>query len=550
MAKSKIPPLSFKFSDLFTADYRLITALLIVLPLLVYAQVYDFSFVWDDGLASIGGHMNHPFIVNPSWVSFGQLFSEPYFGMYIPITYLFWGGLKEFADLLSLPSNSVLHLSNMVVHIINGLLVFIILRQFVINKWAVLVGTLFFLLHPIQVESVAFISEFRGLLAFTFSLSALYIYLKNQENFSYLSLFLFVLALLSKPSATVLVLFVFVINYFHYGFKLKNNILKILPFALVAFLFVLNAYFVQFQHDTNSSNYAIAIWQRPFVWLDSVVFYLSQLIYPYYLSASYTLSAKFITQQWWFYPLAFLPLGLSYWLWLKRKTYPMSIFAVLLFVAGFFTTSGLITFAFQNFSLVADRYLYFAMVGVALLVATIFSIDKKITRAVIIVILLVFTSLSAFRQIPVWHDPLKLWLHAHTYELTQKYAHSNLVVALYRKGKVLQKAQKKKQALVYFNKAIEHSSESTKKNTALVFGRRGMIFFQQQKYQKALADFTKAVESNPSGYSENVNKIHTLIVLKKCKQAHLATSVARKNKVKLEATTLIHLQQNCPDGSK
>ncbi|SMN00521.1 FOG: TPR repeat [uncultured Candidatus Thioglobus sp.] len=542
----KIPTLTFQFSDLWTVDYRLITALLIALPLLIYAQVYDFAILWDDK-GSVG-HLYNPFVESPSWESFGQLLAGPYFGMYIPVTYFLWGVLKAFAEFLSLPLSSVLHLTNVAVHIINGLLVFVILKQFVLNKWAVLVGTLFFLLHPIQVESVAFISEFRSLLAFGFSLSALYVYLKNQADFSYLSLLLFILAILSKPSAVVLVLFIFTLNYFHYGFKLGKNITKTLPFALTAFLFILNAYFVQFRYDINYSDYVIAIWQRPFAWLDSMVFYLAQLIYPYHLSVSYTLSSKFITQQWWFYPLAFLPLGMGYWLWLKRKTYPMLIFATLLFMAGFFTTSGLLTFAFQKLSLVADRYLYFAMIGVALLIATMFSkADKKLLRGLIIAILLVFALLSAFRQIPVWHNPIKLWSHARAYELTEQYAHANLAVALYHKGSTLQKAGNNKQSLIYFNKAIKYAPKSSEKNIAVILGDRGILFFRQQKYQKALADFTKAVEYFPASRSKNTNKIHTLIVLKKCKQAHSATYDARKNKVKLKTTTLTLLQKNCPN---
>ncbi|SMN11394.1 hypothetical protein SPBRAN_1666 [uncultured Candidatus Thioglobus sp.] len=54
------------------------------------------------------------------------------------------------------------------------------------------------------------------------------------------------------------------------------------------------------------------------------------------------------------------------------------VFSVLLLIAGFFTTSGLVSFAFQKYSLVADRYLYFSMIGVALLVASIlFKTNKK-----------------------------------------------------------------------------------------------------------------------------------------------------------------------------
>ncbi|SMN01327.1 hypothetical protein SPONN_2376 [uncultured Candidatus Thioglobus sp.] len=72
---SHIPELSFKFSDLWTADYRLIAVILIAFPLLVYAQVYDFPLVLDDNETPIG-HLKNPFVLNPSWQSFGQLFSE------------------------------------------------------------------------------------------------------------------------------------------------------------------------------------------------------------------------------------------------------------------------------------------------------------------------------------------------------------------------------------------------------------------------------------------------------------------------------------------
>ena len=222
LKNSKKPvTLNFKFSDLFSADYRIITLLLVILPLLVYVQVYDFAFVWDDTK-----HIQNQFLQNPSWASFTQLFTQPFFSMYIPITYLLWGIFKALAELLSLPINSILHLGNVVAHIINGLLVFTILKQFVVNKWAVLLGVGFFLLHPIQVEAVAFVSEFRSVLATLFALLSCYYYLKKQANLSYLSLLFFVLAVLSKPSAVVLVAFVFIINYFHYGFKLGTNIEK------------------------------------------------------------------------------------------------------------------------------------------------------------------------------------------------------------------------------------------------------------------------------------------------------------------------------------
>ena len=72
----------------------------------------------------------------------------------------------------------VFHAANLVLHLLNVLLVFGLLRRIVKNPWAALGGTLLFALHPVQVESVAWISELRGLLGSFFSLAALCLYLQ------------------------------------------------------------------------------------------------------------------------------------------------------------------------------------------------------------------------------------------------------------------------------------------------------------------------------------------------------------------------------------
>ncbi|SMM97696.1 FOG: TPR repeat [uncultured Candidatus Thioglobus sp.] len=544
--KNQPPPLRFKFSDLFNSDYRLITLLLIVLPLLVYAQMYDFELLWDDGQESVGGHLSNAFVANPSWANLGKLFSESFFAMYVPISYLFWGILKFLAELFSLSVNSVLHLSNVAVHIANGLLVFVILKQFITNRWAVLVGVLFFLLHPIQVEAVAWVSEFRGLLAVFFSLISLYFYLKNQTKFLFLSLAFFVLAVLSKPSAVSLVLFVLVINYFHYGFKLGKNIEKTLPYALIALMTVLIAYEVQSNYDLNTAQYNIAVWQRPFAWLDSIVFYFYKIIYPYHLSASYTLSPKFISAQWWFYPAALLPLGLGYWLWLRRKSQPLIVLAAALFVAGFFTTSGFVDFGFQRYSLVTDRYLYLAMIGVALFVATMLAkTDKKYWHGLVVSVLVVFTTLSAFRQVPIWQTEDTLWSHAVNYEIVPNYAHENLSVYFNKKANALSAAGEYKQALAYFDKAIKLYPKYKIENLSTTIYNKGISFLQQKKYQQALENFDQAMSIVLDNANAHNAKVYLLVSLSQCQQAQQAVAFAQQNKVKIRANYLSSFQAQC-----
>ncbi len=531
--------LSFKFSDLFSADYRIITALLVILPLLIYLQVYNFEFVWDDNGNSIIGHFKNPFLQNPSWASFTKIFTQQFFGMYIPITYLLWGLLKSIAELLSLPLNSVLHLSNVMVHIVNGLLVFTILKQFVVNKWAVLIGVLFFLLHPIQTEVVAFVSEFRSVLATLFALLSCYYYLKNQANLSYLALIFFILAILSKPSAVVLVPFVFLLNYFHYDFKIAKNIQKTLPFALIALIGIIVAHSVQSKFNIHTSEYAIAFWQRPFAWLDSIVFYLYKIVYPYHLGTSYTLSPKFISVQWWFYPLALVPLALGYLLWLGRKTHPIFVFAAVLFITGFFTTSGFVDFSFQKFSLVADRYVYFAMIGVALAVANL--ADRKYWQVLLFGVLLIFTVLSAFRQIPIWQNPIKLWSHSMNYEVTPNYARSNLVANFNNTGASLLDLKKYQQARVYFDKAININPKEIE-----AIYNKSVSYLRQKKYQQALDSFNQTIKINPNYTNAHNGKIRILALLKQCKKAKQAFAFAQQHKVKLQKEIVDDLHKFCP----
>ncbi|SMN01528.1 O-GlcNAc transferase [uncultured Candidatus Thioglobus sp.] len=549
---SKLPSLTFKFSDLFSVDYYLITPLLIFLPALIYWQVYDFEFLWDDDNGKGMGHMFNAFVLNPTLENLSELFLKPFFGMYIPVSYFLWGVLKSLADLLSLSPNGVLHLSNVVIHVANGLLVFVILRQFIANKWAVLVGVLFFLLHPIQVEAVAWVSEFRGLLASFFSLLSLYWYMKNKAELSYWSLLFLLLALLSKPSAVVLVLFVFLINHFHYHFSLKNNIYKTLPFAIIALCMVIVAYLIQSKYALNFSEYLIPFWQRPFAWLDSIIFYSYQLIFPYNLSASYALSPQFIIQQWWFYPLSLIPLLAGWALYLVRHKYPLLVFSVLLFIAGFFTTSGLVSFAFQKYSLVADRYLYLSMMGVGLFVASILAkTDKKQLWFLLSGIVLVYGSLSAFRQIPIWQSPIDLWVHSQQFEVNSSYAqgnaHESLQASYYNKGLAFANAGDIQQALEYFDKVIANYSTNRPyelKHSDL-FYNRGIIMFRQKKYQQALENFNQAIKIKPKNIAAYNGKIVMFIDLKQCKKSWDEIQKMREKQIKIPKDLLATLQRVC-----
>lgn len=559
---------TYKFNYLYKRDY-LIGLFLIAMPLAVYWQIYDFQMLWDDiGLYEKRNlHFDNPYIQQPTFANLQRLFSQPYFNMYIPISYMLWGWLKFFADYLHLPLNSVLHIANLILHTSNGLLVFVLLRQFIANRYAVFVGVLFFLLHPMQVESVVWISEFRGLLAAFFVLLAWYFYILSISSSKVLvksqyiaSLVFLFIALLSKPSAAVLPLFIFATNYY-YGLSLQKNIFKTLPFAIVTFLAVINAYFIQSNFETNFTDHIIAIWQRPIAWLDSIVFYLWKILYPFNLSASYALPPKFISQQWWFYPLALAPLMLLTLLFFVRHKYRLLVFAATLFVVGFLPTSGLISFGFQKFSLVANRYLYFSFIGVSLFIGAILSTTgKKYLWGFFSIILLAATAISYYQQIPIWQNEFKLWQHSAKLEARPSYAKTNLQVAIYHNEPIFTRI---------YNKSIKFIEAGDDDKAWEVFGfllkyypqlkyqiwydklfyQKSMISYRQKQYQEAAMDLTQAIKLSPSNTVFLNARIAAFLQLKQYKNARKDIANLAKINGKVDAENQHHcLVNNCPEG--
>ena len=251
------------------------------------------------------------------------------------------------------------------------------------------------------------------------------------------------------------------------------------------------------------------------------------------------LSPKFISVQWWFYPLALVPLALGYLLWLRRKTQPLLIFAAALFIAGFFSTSGFVDFGFQKYSLVTDRYIYFAMIGTALAVANL--ADRKYWRVGLLSVLLIFALLSAFRQIPIWQNLLKLWSHSMNYEATSGYAHGNLAVYFGIKANAFYDTGEYNQAITYFDKAIEIYPKNYYKKLSKAFYNKGLALLKLKKYQQALDYLNQSIKIDPNyDYTSNSssktihNKGFALLHLKKYQQAlehfNQAIKINPKNK--------------------
>ncbi len=143
--------------------------------------VADFS-NWDDNY----NIAENPRLNPPTLQSVGFFWAHPIFDLYVPMTYSAWAVLAKVSYVAQPDADGwhlnpyIFHAANVFVHAASALLVFSILRRLV-NKqilpaW---IGTMLFAIHPVQVESVAWIAGMKDVLAGMFALAALRLYLED-----------------------------------------------------------------------------------------------------------------------------------------------------------------------------------------------------------------------------------------------------------------------------------------------------------------------------------------------------------------------------------
>ncbi|MBU1014583.1 MAG: tetratricopeptide repeat protein [Bacteroidetes bacterium] len=505
------------FTNVFDISKNgIILFFLCAVPIVLYYRTINYEFVWDD----IHHLITNQYLNPVNFENLSHFWKEVHWGLYIPVSYTLWAFIKELSLLLNQTPDSthLFHLVNILLHIINGLLVFTLLRQFIKNSWYALIGALFFLLHPIQIETVAWISEFRGLLSFTFGFSALYQYLKGcyykyNDHDLKLSLryyiygwLLFVAALLSKPSMVVILFFAPILEYYLYHTPLKKLLIRILPYLLPVLVITI----VTMLEQGNTATHPYPLWIRPFVFSDSLLFYLKKIFVPFDYAASYGRTMIYLEGKWWFYSSWLLLLGLGALMYKFRKKYQLIILGAVLFVFGLLTVSGLIRFDFQVWSNVADRYIYISMFGMALILSSFLeqmSFNKKYFF-LISSICLVGLSMVTWLQIPVWKNDLTLWSNGIRIVPQNSYSWNNRGVYYFGQKQY-------DEALIDFQKSIELDS-----NFSHPYYNKGLIYIELNKYDEAILNLNLAISFDQSNDKDFfIKRAETYIQLKRYENA-------------------------------
>jgi len=392
----------------FDKQYLWITAM-IVATIMVYLPSLGNSFTnWDDGVYI----QENPFLKSISWSMIKGVFSTFFMGNYHPLAMLSLAldyQVNKFDPF-------VFHLTNLLLHLANSLLVYFSLKALTNRVNLALAAAFLFGLHALHVESVAWVSERKDVLYAFFYLLAMYSYIRytgNGKGKWYAgSMLFFLLSCLSKGQAVTFAFTLLLIDFFkdRAVFRARVIVEKI-PFFLLSILFGIIALNAQRSSDATTMVHFPFFKQVAFASYGLVV-YLLKLVLPVSLSAFYAYPIQEYTGE---IPVLYwaciVPaLGVIAGLWISWRRSKEIFFAL-----GFFLLN--IIFLLQIFpvgsAIMADRYTYIPSIGYCFLFGWLFDnnmfmANRKVALAVAAGYLLL-QGVVTFNRTPVWQNSMVLW---------------------------------------------------------------------------------------------------------------------------------------------
>lgn len=381
--------------------------LIFIIGLAVFLNGLSGNFIYDDHIV-----LSHSLFDQPSRMF--NFFSEPYFedfaqaGLYRPLTQI------SFAfNFLFSSSPFGFHLVNVILHIFNSFLIFILLKKLVGSARVGFLSSVLFLVLPIHVEAVTSIVGRAELLSLFFSLLAVLFYLNSKLVIS--SLFFFA-TLLSKEISISLLAIIFVLSlYQRGGFRWISYYAISLLFFLNLRFFVLGSYALGIKPEfVFNPLVGDSFWERIPTALKVFTLYIQKTLIPYNLSSDYSYN-QIAVENSIFNPLSFagilmLVFLLSFLVILitKRKNI-LFAFAASILIFPYLIISNIF---FITGTVMAERLMYIPSLGLVIIISLFFSkfFDKFKKPAILAFLVLIFS--FSFLTIPrnrIWASEEKFF---------------------------------------------------------------------------------------------------------------------------------------------
>lgn len=459
---------------------------------------------WDD---------DRNFLENPHFRGLGAdqlswMWSTFHLGHYVPLSWMsigldftFWG--MEPAGY---------HATSLALHVLNTVLLFFIAHRLIAaacgaddntTTWGAAVAALVWAVHPLRVESVAWITERRDVLSGAFFFGALLAYLRSRtvaaraSAWYWTSILVFVGALLSKATAVTLPAVLVVLNVYPlrriggtsgwWNDAVRRVYAEIIPFAGLSAVFSALTFIALQPVDQLAAAGKVAVSAY------GLCFYLVKTVVPVGLSPLYEMPLEVSLLSPRFAVSAVAVVLLAFALWKVARRTPALAAAAVAFVVMLLPLLGV----HQNGpQIAADRYTYDASAALAILAASaLFAIpllSAVAARSVAAGVVLLLATLT-WRQLAVWHDGESLWAQVLRVEPRSSLGNNNLGNLLLRRGDV-------DAAVVHYEAAV-----ATNPRYAEAHDNLGVAYARKGALDDAVRQHRAALDINPRQASAQAN---------------------------------------------
>jgi tetratricopeptide (TPR) repeat protein len=407
------------------------------------------------------------------------------------------------------------HLTNLLFHTINTLLLFFLLGRMTSALWQSALVAAIFALHPLHTESVVWIAERRDVLHVFFLLLTIWAYVNDVEKpmwFRHIYVLLcFVFAIMSKPMAVTLPFILLLLDYWplnRFRKEIKDQEPK--PFTAPSLKTTRQNVPISQLFLEKVSLFSIAIVTGLFTLLSvwgieslssfeslplivrienaavSYVEYILKMIWPNPLAVLYPYSMTL--PIWKVVCTALLLLAITIVITLARKNHPYLIVGWLWYLITLLPVIGLFQAGIQS---MADRFMYMPMIG--LLIMAIYGISEmgrkwpyiKLTLTVLGVLLIITLTVLTREQVKFWRNSETLFRHTLKVTKNNYFIHNYLGAALAAQGK-------DQEALIHFDRSLEILPYYADAHC-----NRGVLLLHQGRYREAISSFVAALQYKP-----------------------------------------------------
>jgi tetratricopeptide (TPR) repeat protein len=408
------------------------------------------------------------------------------------------------------------HRTSLALHLANTALVIILLYMLFGNIWAAAGIGLLFGIHPMTVETIAWVGERKTLLAAFFAFWCLILYVgfahKKNPGFYLGCMAMYTLALMSKPTSTPLPIMMLLMDYWPLKRLNRRTVLEKIPLFVVGAVSAVITYISQSRTATVGLPTEYGPERIPLVICHNIVFYLYKIIWPINLSSHYPYPAVFSLSNPTLMAGIIGSCVLILLLIISLRWTRAALTGCLIFFVALLPTMQII--GFSNV-IAADKFAYLPSVGLLMILAAfaawVYSVNETLIWHIVIVIVVLISagaeSVGTRKHLVHWRSTMSLskYFLAQSPDATQ----TNLMM-----GYAFQREGKLDEAETYYRRAVRISPSA-----ADVHNNLALTLRLQGKFDEAADQYRQALQGEPNNANIHYNLGNTLQSLGKLDEA-------------------------------